>query len=90
MVKGGHLNLAEALRKLTIGPCGALGINKGTLSKRRDADVNILDPEKEYTIDVHKYEPKGKNSPFHGWKVTGQAATVIAGGRVVMRDGVVQ
>jgi dihydroorotase len=45
------------------------------------ADVTIIDPLVEWTIDPSKFRSKSRNCPFGGWKVRGRAQTVIVGGR---------
>ncbi len=52
----------------------------------KPADVNIVDMNKEWIIDVNKFESKSRNCPFHGWKLKGQAVMTIVAGKIVMRD----
>ncbi len=80
LVEDGILSLNDAIAKLTINPARILGLNKGTLSVGADADITIIDPEEEWLIDVTKFKSKGKNSPFHGWKVKGRVEMVIVNG----------
>ncbi|MBI3600227.1 MAG: dihydroorotase [Nitrospinae bacterium] len=79
-VNEGAMPLNDAIAKFTVNPARILGLNKGTLSEGADADITIIDIEKEWQIDVTKFRSKGKNSPFHGWKVKGKAEMVIVGG----------
>jgi dihydroorotase len=44
---------------------------------------------KEWIVDVNNFESKSRNSPFHGWKLKGQAVMTIVAGRIVMRDGII-
>ena len=60
--------------------------NKGSLRPGKDADVVVINPEEEYTIDVNRFVSKGKNSPFHGRKVKGKVKMTICGGLVVYED----
>ncbi len=53
------------------------------------ADVTIIDMNKEWIVNVNNFESKSRNSPFHGWKLKGQAVMTIVAGRIVMRDGIV-
>ncbi len=48
-----------------------------------DADLTILDINKEIVVDVNKFESKSRNNPFHGWKLKGSPVMTIVGGKVV-------
>ncbi|MEE9201329.1 MAG: hypothetical protein V3V45_07790, partial [Candidatus Brocadiales bacterium] len=57
------------------------------LGKGARADVTVIDPGREWTVDTGKFESLSKNCPFEGWKLQGLTVAVITGGRMVMRDG---
>lgn len=82
LIEPGHLDWPQAIAKLTINPARILGLNKGTLAIGADADVTVIDPEAEWTVDPTKFRSKSTNTPFAGWKLRGRADTVIVGGRV--------
>ncbi|MCX5750548.1 MAG: dihydroorotase [Candidatus Saganbacteria bacterium] len=76
----------QAVPKLTIMPANILKINKGTLKVGSDADVTIVDPKKEWTVDASKFSSRSKNSPFDGMKLQGKVMHTIVGGRIVVKD----
>jgi len=82
LIEPQHLDWSALLSRLTENPAKILGIEKGTLQPGRDADVTIIDPDVEYTIDSSQFRSHSSNSPFHGWKVKGRAETVIVGGEI--------
>lgn len=82
LIEPGHLTWPQLLEKLTINPARVLGIDRGTLRTGAKADVTIIDPTVEWTIDPKQFRSKSRNSPFAGWKVRGRATTVIVGGAV--------
>ena len=45
-------------------------------------DVTVIDPKAKWTIDKNASKSKSRNTPFHGWKVTGRAVATIVGGEV--------
>jgi dihydroorotase len=83
LVKEGILSLPELIRKLTFNPSRIVRINRGTLKVGAVADIVIFDPEKLITVDRMKFRSKGKNSPFHGWKLNGEVTHTIVGGKIV-------
>lgn len=81
------LTLKEAIEKLTVAPAKILNLNKGTLRVGADADIIIVDPKAEWTVDASQFASKSKNTPFHGWKLKGKVLYTIVGGKVIVKDG---
>lgn len=88
LVDKGVLTLNELLRKMCVNPANILGLNKGTLSVNRAADIVIFDPNEKYTIDVSSFKSKSKNSPFDGFEVQGKVKYTIVNGKPVVNQGV--
>lgn len=86
LVKEGILSLYELLERMCVHPANILGLNKGTLSVGKPADVIIFDPEEKITVDVSKFQSKSKNSPFDGYELFGSVYYTIVGGNVVVRQ----
>lgn len=53
LVKKGYLTPMQMAAKMSYNPAKVLGIPKGTLDEGKIADITIIDPDKEYTIDVN-------------------------------------
>ena len=85
LIEPGHLTWPQMIAMMTLHPAQILGIDRGTLKPGAPADVTIIDPDREWTIDVTKFRSKSLNCPFGGWKVKGLAEQVIVRGRVVQR-----
>jgi dihydroorotase len=77
------LPLSNLVAKFTAGPAGILGLKKGCLAPGMDADLTVLDLEKELVVDIAKSRSKSKNTPFHGWSLKGAPWMTICGGRVI-------
>lgn len=77
------LGLSQAIALLTCRPAALFRLPKGSLSVGADADVAIVDPGREWEVDVARFASKGRNSPFHGWKLHGQVLATLVSGRVV-------
>jgi dihydroorotase len=82
LVADGILSLSDLVRKLSANPAFILKINKGTLSTGADADITIIDPNIEWTVDSSQFKSKSRNTPFNGWKLKGRAVRTIVGGKL--------
>ncbi|MGD2114170.1 MAG: dihydroorotase [Acidobacteriota bacterium] len=83
LVHGGVLPLPRVIELLTTAPARVLGIPGGSLAEGGPADVTLLDPEAEITIDRSALRSKSRNTPFHGWTLKGRAVgTIVAGRRI--------
>jgi len=90
LVATGVLTPLQAITKLTLNPASVLGISKGTLGSGTDADITIIDPALSWTVDPEQFAGKGRNSPFTGRLLKGMPYMTIVGGRIVMREGIVE
>jgi dihydroorotase len=82
LVEEGTLSLVEAIRKLTVNPASIIKNGQGTLSVGSDADITIIDPDVEWTVDSTTFKSRSKNTPFNGWKLKGRSIQTIVGGRL--------
>lgn len=82
LIEPGHLTWMQLLSKLTTGPAKLLGIQKGTLAEGADADVTIIDPDVEWTVDPTCFRSRSRNTPFGGRAVKGRADAVLVDGEV--------
>ena len=79
----GILSWPEIVRKLSLNPAKILGVEKGTLSVGADADIAIIDPDKEWTVRKEGLYSKSKNSAFLGRKLKGHVEYTVCSGEVV-------
>jgi len=86
LVDQGLLSPLEAIAKLTRNPARIIGVDLGRLAPGLPADVTLIDPQREITVDVKQFRSKSKNSPFHGWHLKGKAVMVLRDGNVIFRD----
>ena len=86
LVRKKILSLRALVEKFTVNPARLLRLQEGTLSVGANADITVIDPEREWIYDVAQSASKSRNSPFHGWKLRGRALTTVVKGKVVWRE----
>jgi len=82
LVHDGILPLPVLIAAMSCNPARILNLNKGTLATGADADITVINPELDWTVDVKSFQSRGKNSPFHGRKMKGCAVLTIVGGDI--------
>ena len=91
LVESGALDLPTLIERLTAGPVRALGLERsvpglGSLAEGAPADVVLLDPAAEWTVEPERFASKGKNTPLAGRTLRGKVVATIYGGRVVWAE----
>ena len=82
------LGLSDFLAKFTTGPAQLLALKKGTLSWGADADITIIDLDREWRLERSQSASKSSNSPYFGWPLKGKAVGTIVGGKVAWRESI--
>jgi dihydroorotase len=77
------IELPRLIELFTVNPARLLQIEAGTLSVGRAADITLIDPELEWTVDAKNFRSMSGNTPFDGWKLKGRAVRTIVGGKTV-------
>lgn len=77
--------IPRIIEMMTVGPARALLLPGGTLVKGAPADITIVDPEREWTVDPLKFKSKSRNSPFVGWPLRGSVVATFVAGHEVFR-----
>ncbi len=83
LVDKGLLGPSELVRKMSLLPNRILGLDGGTFSKGKTADVTIINPKAKWTIDARQFYSKGRNTPFDGFEAQGAVAYTLVNGAVV-------
>lgn len=82
LVEGGTLSLPQLIEKMALNPAQILNLTKGTLKIGDDADITIVDMNKEFKVNPEKFISKGKNTPFEGLKLKGMPVITICKGNI--------
>jgi len=80
LVRTGRLSWPDLIRRMATEPARVLGLPGGDLGVGNAADVVVIDPDLEWTVDPATFASKGRNTPFAGVRLTGRAVTTIVGG----------
>lgn len=76
--------LSRIIEMLTIGPARAFSLPGGTLAVGSPADITVIDPDCEWTVDPRRFKSKSRNTPFAGWKLSGKVVQTFVAGRRVL------
>ena len=85
LLKAGLLDWAKLVKKLAFNPAKILNIDKGTLGVGKDADIVIVEPQKEWLVEKENFASKSRNSPFIGMRLKGVVEYTICGGKIVYK-----
>lgn len=81
--------LEKLIEKCTVNPARLFGIypQKGTIHIGSDADLAIVDVDKEFEVDYRKLHSVSDWSIFQGKKLRGQPVITIKSGKIAYREG---
>jgi dihydroorotase len=83
LVTSGTIGWPRLIALMTTGPSRLLGLDAmglGTLRIGAPADVTVIDPTAQWTVDLAASVSKSRNSPFQGRKLVGRAVHVFVDG----------
>ena len=88
-VNEGRISLIRLVEVFAMNPAKILGLypRKGAIAVGSDADLVIVDLDRESKIDAQSLHSKQKFSAFDGIKVKGTPIMTIVRGNIVMEEG---
>ncbi|MEA2004668.1 MAG: dihydroorotase [Acidobacteriota bacterium] len=76
--------LQKFISMFSTNPAKILGLkNKGKICVGADADLTILNLQKDILVDTNTFVSKSRNCPFNGWKLKGAPVMTIVDGKKV-------
>jgi dihydroorotase len=81
-----NLPITRLIELFSINPQKIVKVAPWGLFEGSDADLTVLDLNRNWTFDVNRSRSRSRNSPFHGWPMKGKAVATIVGGKVVYED----
>ena len=86
-VNNGKLKIEQLIKLVCENPCDLFGIkNKGYIKENYDADLTVVDMNKEVVIKDSWIESKCGWTPFNNYKVKGFPVATIVNGEIVMEN----
>ena len=82
LIEPAVIDWPQLIAMLTINPARILNLPKGTLAPGADADVTLIDPHANYTVDVNQFQSKSRNCPYHNWQLPARAVYTIVAGKI--------
>jgi len=77
------IDLVRLIEMFTVNPARLLKLEAGTLTVGARADVTLIDPNLEWTVNAAEFKTASRNTPFEGWRLKGRAVRTIVGGKTV-------
>jgi len=81
-----HKKIISARRLVELmsaNPARLIRMEAGALSQGMSADVTVIDPELEWTVEPARFLSKSRNTPFAGMQLKGKTILTIVGGEIV-------
>jgi dihydroorotase len=82
LIEPGHIDWMRLVELMSTNAAKVVKLDRGTLREGAVADVTIIDPNLEWTIDPEQFASKSRNCPFAAWRVKGRATHTIVAGEV--------
>ncbi len=84
LVREEILSLSRFIEMISTAPARILNLtDKGKIQPGADADLTLLDLNREVIVDAFNFRSRSRNSPFHGWKLKGVPEMTIVSGKIV-------
>ena len=77
------IEMPRLIEMLTVNPARLLRLDAGTLSEGASADITLIHPSMEWTVEADAFQSASRNTPFDGWKLKGRAVRTIVRGKTV-------
>ena len=83
LVEKGKLEAVTLIRAITANPARIFNLPEGRLSVGHRANLCVIDPTYQWTLDVDAMFSKGKNTPFQDWQLPGRVTHTLINGQIV-------
>ncbi|HEY6952582.1 MAG TPA: dihydroorotase [Bacteroidota bacterium] len=84
LVDQGYLTLYQLVEKYSTNPRRICSLPPVKIATGEIANLTLLDPHVEWSVDTRTFKSKSKNSPFHGRRLKGKAIGVANNGHLFL------
>lgn len=74
---------ARLVEMMSLNPATLLRMDAGNLAPGGPADITVIDPNLEWTVEPARFLSKSRNTPFAGKRMRGRARLTIVAGEIV-------
>jgi len=82
LVRPGLIDWSTAIQRMSCAPAKIAGVDGGTLEVGAAADLIVIDPEAEWTVDAAQFRSHCISSPLDGHTLYANVTNAIVGGEV--------
>ncbi len=86
LVRPGHIPLARAIELWTEAPRRVFDLPPVRIEPGHPADLVLIDPEAEWTVDPAAFRSKSRCTPFAGMRLTGRVRATVCDGELTFLD----
>jgi dihydroorotase len=84
LVHRGLIGPSRLVELMSLNPARLLRLeSNGTLAVGARADLTVIDPDLQWTVDPAKFLSKSRNTPFGGMKLKGRAVMTVVAGNII-------
>jgi dihydroorotase len=84
LVNRGIIGPSRMAEMMSANPARLLRLgDAGTLAMGARADITLIDPNLEWTVEPARFESRSRNTPFAGMKLRGKAVMTMVAGEIV-------
>jgi len=77
------IGTARLVEMMSLNPARLLRLERGTLATGSVADITVIDPNLDWTVEPDRFRSKSRNTPFMGMRLKGRAILTMVGGEIV-------
>ncbi|MCH7808883.1 MAG: dihydroorotase, partial [Planctomycetes bacterium] len=81
MVQSKRAQWPQLIAWLTSGPVAVLGLDPRPIEVGATANLALIDPNAQWTVEPGRFQSKGRNTPFAGWTLDSRPLGTIRGRR---------